>query len=69
EFNSLVLQRQEELEDQIYNQVIEQDRDQTHLMRVTSELAVNLGHLNRMLQDLDMRLARLEKLNDVEAKE
>lgn len=64
EFNILVVQRISDFESQISKQVIEQDRDQTHLMRETGELVVNLTHLNRMLQSLDERLARLENLNE-----
>jgi len=63
EFNVLTVQRMDDFESQIYRQVIEQDREQTHLIHETAELAVNLGHLNRVLQSLDERLARLEELD------
>ncbi len=62
EFNLLTVQWMNDFENQIYRQVIDQDREQTHLMHETAVLAVNLRHLNRILQSMDERLAHLEKL-------
>ncbi len=59
-FNAQVVQRLTELENQVYQQMIEQDREQTHLLRETAELSTTLTQLNRLLQDLDKRLARME---------
>ncbi len=64
EFNILSLQWMDDFESQIYNQVIDQDREQTHLMHDTAALEVNLTHLNRILQSIDERLAYLEQLNE-----
>jgi hypothetical protein len=62
EFNTLTVQHLNDFESQVAGQMIEQDREQTHLLRETAELAVNLNHLNQLLQALDERLARLEAL-------
>jgi len=64
EFNLLTVQWIDDFASQIYGQVINQDREQTHLMHETAALAVNLSHLNRILQSMDERLARLEELNE-----
>lgn len=64
EFNMLTVQWMDDFESQIYKQVIDQDREQTHLMHETAALEVNLTHLNRFLQSIDERLAYLEQLNE-----
>ena len=61
EFNALLVQRLSDLEGQVVPQIIEQDREQTRLGRETAELGLQIVQLNRLLQVLEERLARLEE--------
>lgn len=60
EFNSLTIQRLQELESQVILQMVDQDKEQVHLLRETAELSLNLNQINHWLQSLDERLAELE---------
>lgn len=61
EFNALLVQRLGDLEGLVLPQIIEQDREQTRLVRETAELGLQITQLNRLLQALEERLARLEE--------
>ena len=61
EFNALLLQRLNDLEEQVMPQIIEQDREQTRLAREMAELGLQISQINRGLQGLEERLARLEE--------
>ena len=61
EFNALIVQQMNNFEGQIFEQVIEQDREQTVLIREMGELSVQLKQMNRLLEAIDGRLAGLEE--------
>ena len=61
EFNALIVQQMSNFESQIFEQVIEQDREQTVLIREMGELSVQLKQMNRLLEAIDGRLAGLEE--------
>jgi hypothetical protein len=61
EFNALLVQRLGDLEGLVLPQIIEQDREQTRLVRETAELGLQITQLNHLLQALEERLARLEE--------
>ncbi len=61
EFNTLLVQRIGDLEGLVLPQIIEQDREQTRLVRETAELGLQITQLNHLLQALEERLARLEE--------
>ena len=61
EFNALIVQQMSNFESQIFEQVIEQDREQTVLIREMGELNVQLNQMNRVLEAIDERLAGLEE--------
>ena len=63
EFNSLVVKQIGSFEDQILEQVIEQDREQTALVREMGELSLQVRQMIRLLEAIDGRLARLEEGN------
>ena len=48
-------------ESQVFEQVIEQDREQTVLNREMGELSLQLNQMIRMLEAIDGRLAHLEE--------
>jgi hypothetical protein len=60
EFNTLVVRQISGFEGQIVEQVVEQDQEQTMLIREMGELGVQVRQMNRLLEDIDERLARLE---------
>ncbi len=60
EFNALLVRQMADFESQVYEQVIEQDREQTALTREMGELDLQLTQLIQLLQTIDGRLARLE---------
>jgi hypothetical protein len=60
EFNMLVVQQISSFEDQIFEQIIEQDREQTVLIREMGELSLQVTQMNRLLELIDGRLASLE---------
>ena len=61
EFNALIVQQMSNFESQVFEQVIEQDREQTVLIREMGELSVQLNQMNRLLEAIDGRLAGLEE--------
>jgi Mg2+ and Co2+ transporter CorA len=61
DFNALIVQQMNNFESQILEQVIEQDREQTALIREMGELSVQLNQMNRLLEAIDGRLAGLEE--------
>ena len=65
EFNTLLVQQMSDFESQIMTQVIEQDREQTALIREIGELDVQLKQMIRLLEGIDTRLARLEEKNGI----
>ncbi len=60
EFNTLLVRQLADFESQVYEQIIEQDREQTTLMREMGELDLQLTQMLHLLQTLDGRLAHLE---------
>lgn len=60
EFNTLIVRQINGFEDQIFEQVIEQDREQTALIRDMGELSLQVKQMNRLLEAIDGRLVRLE---------
>jgi hypothetical protein len=66
EFNGLILQEIGTIEDQIFEQVIEQDREQTALIREMGEINLQVRQINRVLEAIEERLARLEGRGEVE---
>ena len=60
EFNALLVQQLRSFESQVFAQVVEQDREQTALMRDLGELNLQLNQMVHMLEAIDERLARLE---------
>ena len=66
EFNNLIVQQMSNAESQIFEQVIEQDREQTVLIREMGELSLQLKQMNRLLEAIDGRLARLEELDGID---
>ena len=52
EFNALVVQQMSTFENQIMTQVIEQDREQTALIREMAELDVQLKQMIRLLEHI-----------------
>lgn len=60
EFNNLVVQQISGFEEQIIEQVIEQDREQTDLIREMGELSLQVRQMNRILETIDDHLAYLE---------
>ena len=61
EFNTLIVQQMSAVESQIFEQVIEQDREQIVLLREMGELSLQLNQMIRLLEAVDERLARLEE--------
>ena len=61
EFNDLIVQQMSSFESQVFEQVIEQDREQTVLIREMGELSLQLNQMIRMLEVIDGRLAGLEE--------
>ncbi len=61
EFNALIVQQLSSFESQMFEQVIEQDREQTVLIREMGELSLQLNQMIRMLEAIDGRLVRLEE--------
>ena len=61
EFNALIVQHMNNFESQIFDQVIEQDREQTVLIREMGELSVQLNQMNRLLEAIDGRVTGLEE--------
>lgn len=65
EFNALIVEQMNDFKCQIYEQVIEQvieqDREQTELVREMGELSAQLIQMNRLLEAIDGRLAGLEQ--------
>ena len=61
EFNALIVKQMSNVESQVFEQVIEQDREQTVLIREMGELSVQLNQMNRLLEAIDGRLAGLEE--------
>lgn len=56
EFNAMLVQQMSEFENQIMTQVIEQDREQTALIREMAELDIQLKQMIRLLEDINGRL-------------
>lgn len=65
-FNAQIVQRLFDLESQVVGQMVEQDREQTHLLRETAELLTALSQLSRLLLEMEERLIRLENSIDEE---
>lgn len=61
EFNRLVVQQISTFEEQIMEQVIEQDREQTALIHEMGEISLQIRQMNRLLAAIDQRLAYLEE--------
>ncbi len=59
-FNALVVQQISTFEKQVVEQVIEQDREQTALIREMGELTLQVRQINRSLAAIEERLAYLE---------
>jgi len=66
EFNALIVQLMSNVESQVFEQVIEQDREQTALIREMGEFSLQLNQMNRLLEVIDGRLARLEEESGVD---
>ena len=60
EFNALVVRQISMFEEQIVEQVIEQDREQTAMIHEMGELNLQLSQINRSLEAINERLARIE---------
>jgi hypothetical protein len=63
EFNRLTVRHQEYLQERLWEfdrRLIDQDRDQSVLSHNLAELSAGLNQMNRLLQSIDERLARLE---------
>jgi hypothetical protein len=63
EFNRLAVRHQEYLQERFWEmdrRLIDQDRDQSVLSHNLAELSAGLNQMNRLLQSIDERLARLE---------
>lgn len=61
EFNALLVQHMSNFESQVFEQIIEQDREQTTLIREMGELDLQLTQMIRILEAIDGRLARMEE--------
>lgn len=66
DFNALIVQQMNNFEAQIFEQVIEQDREQTVLIREMGELSLQLNYMIRMLEAIDGRLDSLEEANGLD---
>ena len=66
EFNTMIVQQMNNFESQVFEQVIEQDREQTVLIREMGELSLQINHMIRILEAIDGRLVRLEEGNSLD---
>lgn len=66
EFNALIVQQMSNAESQVFEQLVEQDREQTVLTREMGELSLQLNQMIRLLEAVDERLARLEEAYDID---